>query len=283
MSGFTLSFKIMNENSCEKAEIGFPSTKDQPLLEVITELANYHYLVLSPKPFTPGQTDLSKRIRSRFCSSLLWVIFHRANTINRTNFLDIFPFCKIEEPRGLLYLSLLDLAQATMNFVHKHESPESLPYSSAMEWWKFCMNESLMLFFEQSGKLDPDLEQSMKATHACLKAFQNPTSPIDRATHPHLNALVDNAIRIAKHPSTDCNQLRRERKNFRDCYWANYFYAYDRLRMSFAKPYMASPYLKDDGLYIRPSQPKKGVPKEVRISPKPKGFKSGRGRKSESK
>jgi hypothetical protein len=281
MSGLTFSFNIVNGNQCERVGIDFPDLTQKPLLEVITELCSHR--ILMPTPCTQGQTTLIKHIRLRFVSSLLWVICHQMQPLKRTEFLNTFLFCKIEEPRGLLYFSLLNLAQATMDFINKHEAPELLPYSSAMEWWQLCMCESLMVFFEQSGTQDPDLEQSMKATHTCLKAFQNPASPSARAKYPHLNALVDNAIRIAKHQPTERKQLRQERKKLRDCSWGNFSRAYDGLRMSFAKPYLASPYLKGDGLYIRPSQPKKGVPKELRLSPTSKGFKSGRGRKSESK
>jgi|GEM_PF-3498997 len=184
-----------------------------------------------------------------------------------------------EETRGAFCSTLFDLACQTLDFAQKYDLPITFPYESGVDWWKSCMFELLRHYFESSDRLSSGtFKKEMKANLAAWEAYQNPVSPADRK-YPNLNQLLDTAMGIAKYQPKESNQLQKVRKDFRDFYWAKFLSAYKDFLQHQTQPYVTYPYLKEDSLYFRPTQKKKNVPTEIKVSSQPKGFKSGRGKK----
>lgn len=281
MENIQLTFKIVSKEQLEEAEINFGGAKNRPLLETTASLAN---VLLRPSAVrSEGEDLLYKANIKSFKNTLLWVMYHHTGTINRANFLATFPFVEKEEVRGLFALSIFNLAHQTIDFAYVSNA-EIPPYRSGLEWWRLCMIELLMLYFESSERVSSStLKKEMKTDLAALEAYQNPASPTDAQKYPHLNRLLDTAMSMAKHQPKESNQLRRGRKDFRNFYWKKFLSAYEDFLKHQTQPNITYLYLNGDSLNLRPAQKKKNVPTEIRISSKSGGFKSGRGKKPESK
>jgi hypothetical protein len=272
------------ENSYIQAGIDVPGMAHKPILSVIAQLCNARVLSLGKVTF--GERCFLGIADENFRSALLWVVYKQLKTINRKDFLDCFPPCKAHESRGLLYNSLLELAHECLDFVHKFESAESLPYSSGLDWWWLCMCESLTMFVYE-GSARTTKKKLLDGMASDLDDLQNyrGINNREREDYPHVTTLLETAMRIAQHNPKESKDLRKARRRFRNGCWKNYLEAYKELRLTFAKPYVRSPYLKNGDVYYEPSIRRQGVPKEVCLTHKSemKGFKSGRGRKLKSK
>lgn len=280
MEHLSLNFKIVGNEQVEQAEINFVGTADRPLIEAAASLSNIH---LKPSiTRSEGEEIYFKSCVRSFQNSLLWVLFHHSKQINRTEFLETFPFVKKEEARGKLALSLFDLAHHTLDLAHKSKksgSTEIPPYSDGLSWWKLCMVELLLHYFESTERVGTTaLGKEFDQEIAALEQYESRTSDSDRSRYPHLTCLLETAMALAKFRQ-ESNQLKRDRKDFRRFQWQQFIERYEDLKEAITQPGIAYLYLKGGNLYIRLAQPKKNLPREIRVSQGQQGFKSGRGRK----
>lgn len=196
-------------------------------------------------------------VKSDFTCALPWVMISQAKLRER-EFLNV-PEIKFQRYRGRLLDATFELCYGALNLADRLNASDSIEYQNAARWWKCCAIEHVDAMLNGVGqrRTKREIEAGLAAMLTELKAGINPFNP---ETDPHHFNLIEVSLRIGQHFPSDNNDVRKEKKFFRDRYWKNYLDAIRRWKAFIHQDSsLKAPYLNDFGDFVAITEGKKEV------------------------
>ncbi|MEX0272659.1 hypothetical protein AB3R30_26475 [Leptolyngbyaceae cyanobacterium UHCC 1019] len=204
--------------------------------------------------------------KSDLNTALIWVIKDQAKITDREKYKDFFellktPDVKASKPQGMFLGATLELCYGVLSLAESLEVSDSIPYKTADQWWQYCVLEYADGTLNNVGhrRTKREIEAGIREMVRELKAKIN---PFDSETDPHQFNLIEAAMRMGSHLSSDNNDAKAEKRFFREKYWKSYLSAVQGLKSGIrADSSLKAVYINDFGGFVAIMEGKR----EVRI------------------
>jgi hypothetical protein len=174
-----------------------------------------------------NQVEIEKwaLIHKNWMIALFWVLNFESKSLRDKD----YPFCHPEfqffEPLGRKIHADLLLWDDCLRFIDKFWDSQEFNNTTAIKEWDATTQERMLCSY-QSIPCKVTLRESINYLNreiALLKETKNPHNPDQK---PRLYNLIEVAKTIGKFNPSDNNQIKRERRNFRDNRWKLYIAAH---------------------------------------------------------